>query len=306
MNKNNESILNTIKVVNKPSSFNGKTIDEEKLLPTEVINEIMTTGLIICGSKGSGKSNVAKFITSQIIKRNLEIQCKIFDSCSNWRHGFEPIIMQELNETNTLDVVYAGKKHILFDVEYSDPIDIQREIGYIVQQDFTRNRMQKKIYGNIKDWKLYCIEEAQNVLNGYSLNKKDGRFWLKAISEGRNFNLAFMFIGQRLADISTKVIERCQGYLLGRMTGDNDKNKIKRICGKDSNIHNKVSSLKQGEFIYFNGNKTMMLRSPKYISTSKPKLFSPSLGIWQDMCVTTNLSERFNSNSSITPVTESE
>ena len=232
--------------------MNKEQIDNEKLLPSEIIEEILTTGIVIAGAKGTGKSNVAKFITSEIIKRKMNIQIKAFDTCANWRLEYEPIVMQELNDLNTLDVVYNGKEHVLFDVEYSDPSDIQREIGYIINQDFTMARMEKKIYSKIDGWKLYCIEESQNILNSYSLNKKDGRFWLKAISEGRNFNLSFMFIGQRLADISTKVIERCQGYLFGKMTGDNDRNKVKRICGKASGIHDKITKLKRGEFIYFN------------------------------------------------------
>jgi hypothetical protein len=256
---------------------------EEKLLPNDVIEEILGTGLIIAGAKNCGKSNVSKFITSQIIKRKLPIQIKCFDTCANWKFGYEDIIMQTLSEEKALDVVYNGKKHILFDIEYLDPTEIQKQIGYIIQTDFIANRIEKNIYGRIKGWKLYVVEEAQTLLNGYSLNKKDGRFWFKAISEGRNFNLSFMFIGQRLADISTKVIERCQGYLFGRMTGDNDKNKIKRICGKDSNIHNKVTSLKQGEFIFYNGRREMLLHAPKYTSNISPRLFSPSRGIWQDL-----------------------
>ncbi len=257
-------------------------IDYEQILPQEVIDEILRSGLVIVGSKGTGKSNAAKFITAQIIKRNLA-QLKIFDTCSNWKLGYDNILMQHLNEDTLLDPVYNNKKSILFDAEYNDPDNYERKVNEIIQNDFKYNRAQKNIYGKLNDWKLYCFEEAQSMLNTYSLNKTNGRFLLKAISEGRNFNLSFMFIGQRLAEISTKAIERCNSYLLGHMIGDNDKKKIKNICGKDSNIHNKVADLKQGEFIYFSGNKEMLFRCPQYISTNKLKLFSPKMNLWQDM-----------------------
>lgn len=256
-----------------------KSTPIDDLIPEEVLKNILDTGLVVVGSKGTGKSNVVKCIVSEIIKRNLNIQCKIFDTCCNWRNSFEPIPMQELNESSYLTPIYNGKESILFDVQYDDPELIEQKIGEMVYIDFRDNRLKKNIYGSIPDWKLYIIEEAQNVLNTYSLNKKDGRMWLKSISEGRNFNLGFIFIGQRLADISTKVIERAQGYLFGKMTGDNDLKKVKDICSKK--IANRVKELKQGEFIYYSGKKQIqLLLAPEYTSNTKPILYTPKMGRW--------------------------
>ena len=81
--------------------------------------------------------------------------------------------------------------------------------------------------------------------------------------------MGFIFIGQRLADISTKVVERAQGYLFGRTTGDNDLQKIRRICGKSSEVHLKVSRLGLGEFIYWNGVTAKQVKFKKYDSKGK-------------------------------------
>lgn len=250
------------------------------------MEEMLKSGLVVVGSKGCGKSNAVKEIISQILTGKALTEkiarCKIYDTCQNWRHEFERIPFFEVDEyIHVDDYLIQGENNdvILYDFELSNVDDIMHLVGESIKRDFATNReMKKRGSGSIPYWDIYCIEEAQNVLGSYSLNKDTGKFWLKAISEGRNFNMAFIFIGQRLADISTKAIERAQGYLFGKITGDNDKNKIRRICGKiitvdnnhDVDIRAKISSLKQGQFIYWNGVQGWTIDFNLYKSNTKP------------------------------------
>lgn len=246
------------------------------IVPDEIVREMLKSGLVIVGGKGCGKSNAAKIIMRKIINKeilsDIYFRCKIYDTCQNWMHEFEHIpYIEVVDGSYDYSMVDNENLAILYDIG-SDNVDaIMNMIGESVRIDFAINRELKKCMdGEMKNWNVYCIEEAQNVLGSFSLNRDNGKFWLKAISEGRNFNMAFIFIGQRLADISTKVIERAQGYLFGKTTGDNDKNKIRRICGKSIGIHEKVSNLEQGEFIYWNGAKGWELQFDEYISEVKP------------------------------------
>ena len=223
------------------------------ILPNSVLNSILKTGLVIVGAKGTGKSNAGKVLSAEIIRKQpLPIQVKIFDSCMNWRWNYESILYQTINlETRYF---YDGEKHILFDLEILDDDDVMKFMEKVIIADYYKQRERKEELGGHNDkWILYVIEEAQNILGSYSLMRKSGRKLLKMFAEGRNYGLSFILIGQRLADVSTKAIERCNGYLFGRMNGDNDIAKLRRIVGRRSTIIDEVKKLKgeSGEFIYY-------------------------------------------------------
>lgn len=247
----------------------------KEILPPNILSDILKSGWVIAGGKGTGKSNTGKVYTAEIIKNQPLIQVKIFDTASNLRWDFEPILCQEINERTRY--FYDGDKHILFDIALYDDEDILKFMEKVVRQDNLRQRARKKELGGHNDtWILYLVEEAQNIIGTHSLMRREGRRLLKLFSEGRNFGLSFIFIGQRLADISTKAVERCNGYVFGRMNGDNDLAKIKRIVGRKSKIVDDVQKLEpsKGQFIFYNGMSTYELQVPLYKANGmRPKMF---------------------------------
>jgi len=247
-------------------------------IPTELVNDILRSGLVILGGRGTGKTNVAKIINSEIIKNQSGyIQCKIIDKCQNWVHEFEPILYQNLDmNTNSL---YFGDNHILFNSHFRSRSDIKSVIGKMVGMDYELQWKYKE-HGVMDNWILYTIEEAQNILGRYGLTGKQGEEWMVFISEGRNFNMNYIFIGQRAADIATQAVERCQGYLFGKMTGDNDLKKIARICGKTEGVHEIVPTLDIGQFIYWDGEMARkIIDVPLYESPTTPVLWNGRNGI---------------------------
>lgn len=201
-------------------------------------------------------------------------------NCQNLVHGFEPIFYQHINyDTRVPDDIYFGDDHFLYDIELSNVDEIKEIIGMIATTDFELQREYKKEYV-MDNWILYCIEEAQNVIGTHALNGQSGKAWLKMISESRNFNMNFIFIAQRLADVSTKAVERCQGYLMGRMTGDNDLKKVQRICGKEIDVSTIIPKLELGEYIYWNGIEAIrIVDTPKYDISTKPIKWRGGMGI---------------------------
>jgi len=251
-------------------------ITSNEILPNQLLMGILKSGMVIAGGKGCGKSNAGKVYTSEIIRKQpLSIQIKIFDTASNLRWDFEPILCQEINENTRY--FYDRNEHILFDIALTDDEDILKFMERVVLNDYLKQRARKQELGGHNDkWNLYLVEEAQNIIGTHSLMRREGRGLLKLFSEGRNFGLSFIFIGQRLADISTKAIERSNGYLFGRMNGDNDLAKLKRIVGRKSPVMDEVQKLEasKGQFIFYNGMSTYQVQIPPYKSNGiRPKMF---------------------------------
>lgn len=126
--------------------------------------------------------------------------------------------------------------------------------------------------GKVVKWICYIIEEAQTIIGSNALRSRENRFWLKAISTGRNLGLSFVFITQRLADVSSKAVERCNGYLIGKTLGDNNLRKLRAVAGKQ--LSWLVRDLKVGEFYYYNGQQHY-IKFPLYKGKHKTIMYKP-------------------------------
>ena len=231
-----------------------------------LLKEVLKTGLICVGSKGCGKSNAVKVITRELLVRGLA-DVKVFDLALNWLFDFEQLPYQLVEDDTTI----INAKNCIYDFTLTYN---HNQINYTMQRLMKRDyhnkaRMKLVCDGQIYNRLVYIIEEAQNVIGSSALRGKENHFWLKAISTSRNIGLSYIFIGQRLSDISTKAVERCNGYLLGKMTGDNDLRKVKALGGKE--LRRQVKQLEVGSFIYYNGDKTEQIDFPLFESYGRPK-----------------------------------
>jgi len=263
-----------------------------ELIPKSILVDILKMRANILGNPRCGKTNLAKVVLSEFVKKLPTIQIKVFDTCGVWRYDFlSNFKFQEVN--NTTRKVYDGMDNILFDVEFSDSEEIMQFIGNDVKINYDLNRERKKAINgmlNLDDWILYVLEEAQSSLGRYSLSRETGRIWLKMISEGANFGLGYLFIGQRAADISASVIERSTCYFIGKTTGENNTRKLKGITGKKAGenelgipIYEKAKSLEQGEFIWWNGTSAYNFKCPlfdKLYPNNKPIQIHPKQPRW--------------------------
>jgi len=240
----------------------------------DIIKKLIENGqLIIVGTKGHGKTSTAMHIIRKLLntKEHDEgmIHTLILDMVLQWRFRFDkiPYIDHANWRFPPKDV-----KELLIDFPYSDTRLIKNSIEDIVRNDYVMKRqMIEKLEGKIPLFNVYVIEEIQNILGSYSMNGVSGQFWLKMVSECRNYGMFIIGLGQRLADISTKVIERTRYYLLGATSGDNDLQKIRRMAGKQ--IADEVANLKKGEFIWLDReNKEYFLKIyfPKFEQNGKP------------------------------------
>jgi len=248
--------------------------EQNPVVPKEVLNGILKSGLVIVGGKATGKSNAGKIIASEIIRNQpLPIQIKIFDQSSTFKWDFEPILYQTIDENSRY--FYDGEEHILFDLNLIDDIDTLSFMSKVVYTDYLRQRARKEeLGGHVDKWILYLTEEAQGITGSYSLIRKEGTRLMTLYAMGRNFGQTYLLVGQRLADLSSRAVERINSYLFGKMVGDNDLAKLKRIVGRKSVIIDEVQKLEieKGQFLYYNGASTYDFNCPKYDSKGqKPR-----------------------------------
>lgn len=232
-------------------------------IPDGIIDSVLRNGLILVANKGYGKTNALKILIQQLLIRN-DIRAKIFDPVGQFRFNFIEIPYLEINE-NTPNLIYNVNPfcNLLHDIGFIDPTLRRLSITDIIMRDFAMRRDERIAnFGSIPNWVVYAFEECQNLIGTYALSGNIGKFWLAFVSECRNYNMSYIMTTQRLADVSTKALERCGNYLFGKQSGDNDLKKIKRIAGEQ--IMNKVKMLDIGEFIYWEGNKGKAMQSGKF------------------------------------------
>ena len=223
----------------------------EQITLEEIIQKVLDSGqLIITGVKQTGKTNTAMWLMRTLMNstlhKNLKMRTVIFDTVLNWRTRFDAIQYLDIKDFGVLPTVLD----LIVDLGYMDTNDVRNSIGQIVMNDFAKKRiMKEKFNGKVPYYDVFLLEEAQNCLGQFALVGEVGRFWLKIISECKNYGMVFFFITQRLADVSTRIVERTRYFLLGSTSGDNDLSKIRRMGGRK--LADYVSSLKKGQFLLF-------------------------------------------------------
>lgn len=258
--------------------------------------DILTHRLNILSDPQHGKSNLSRVLVAEMAKQMSNVQVKFFDVTQNLRHNFlNTFKCQEINEDT--QKVYDGGDGIVFDIEYLFPERIASFIGNVVLIDYQRNRERKKAAdGKLNDWILYVLEESQNSISSHALNRLDMAVLLKSICEAANFNLSYVFIGQRAQDISTRAIERSSCYFIGKTTGDNNTRKLRGIVGSKAGIeskdgkglpiHERAKRLELGQFIFWNGSSCWTFQCPKFedlYPNQRPELIQPPKSRWSQI-----------------------
>jgi GTPase SAR1 family protein len=264
----------------------AKTVLEmaEEELTEKVIAKILdglteNGKLMVIGLGGTGKTNLVMQLVRYLMDRKEYKEGKyiirICDSVGVWRWKFDKVPFIDLTKTRNMP---ENEKTLLLDLGFSDTDLNTGIIENLVRGDFHRQReMMVQNQGQLPIERIYVIEEAQNVLQ----SGKQSKFWLKMLSESRNYGQYFIFIGQRLADISTRACERAKWCILGAVSGDNDEAKLKRMFGKKGkSVVEMLSGLKCGEFLFIdreNPESVFKIYFPKFVQNGQPYEYDKKL-----------------------------
>jgi hypothetical protein len=238
-------------------------------LDTRLKKMILKTGVGIFGGGGTGKSNLAKVIASELLTYD-NVQLKIIDKVQNWVHGFEPILYQDLDENNIGEnMTYMDAESILYNTKFTNPDMLKRWVSEMVGFDYELQWRFKEA-NVMNNWIVYIIEEAQSILA--NVGSKD--VWNTYISEGRNFNMSFIFIARRMTQLNAKLRENMGGFIFARMSGYNNLRRVRAVTNKE--VSEIVPTLPLGDYIYWDGMDAYMINdTPLYETDTRPRRWTP-------------------------------
>ena len=258
---------------NKPVT----TISSEEQLAEatmkKIVEGLMNNGkLIVLGVNGSGKTNAVFYITRYLMNtkeyKENRLRIRICDSVGIWRWTFDKVAFLDTSKSRNMP---EDEGTLILDLPFSDTDINTGIIEALVRSDYVKQREDMiKNNGQASMIRTTIIEEAQNVLQ----SGKQSKFWLKMLSESRNQKMFMIFICQRLADLSTRAVERCKYWIMGNVVGDNDEAKLRRAFGKRGKaIVEVLMSLQRGEFLFLdreNPELAFKIKFPLFVQNGVP------------------------------------
>ena len=145
-----------------------------------------------------------------------------------------------------------SKNHLLFEIKYRNGRRIKHFESIILRQLY---EMQEREIDKNKDYNhhyIIVLEELQNSFGSYSMNSDSALSLMTFFSQSRSDALIhYIGIGQRLNDISAKVVERLR-VLCGLTLGENSLRKLKAMM-PDKATKARIQQLPKRHWIYLDG-----------------------------------------------------
>src|SRR3989337_3461500 len=276
---------------------------------SELIRDVKEhLGLIIVAEAGHGKSFTAFTLAKEAMKcENLTVI--VLSPSTIWRRkfgaincvrvgttAFNPIISSDETEVEVvpflrdaihvnldkkgsyvksqwLEELLRSKQHILFEIKYRNGRRIKAFESVVLQ--FIYEMQEKAIDANpeYKHHYLIVLEEIQNSFGTYTMNSDDSLDLMTIFTQSRSdAQIHYLGIGQRLNDISTKVIERLRPFI-GLTLGENSLRKIKSQLPEQ--LKDIVQQLPKRHWLYLDGKTNPEIVIPEYRKEGKPTQLKP-------------------------------
>lgn len=274
-----------------------------------LINDILEhLGIVIVAEAGHGKSFTAFTIAKEAMK-NPNITVIVFSPSTIWRRNFGSINCVKVgtpsfnpiveNEKATLEPVpilrdtifinldkhwnYArsewlekllqSKRHLLFEIKYRNGRRIKAFESVVLQYLYEMQERRIDTIGDYKQHYLVVFEELQNSFGTYSMNTDDSLDLLTIFTQSRSdANIHYIGIGQRLNDISTKIIERLRPFI-GLTLGERSLSKIRAMLPEE--LRTRVQQLPKRHWIYLNGKENPEIIIPEFKREGKTVYLKP-------------------------------
>ena len=151
----------------------------------------------------------------------------------------------------------------LFNIRYLNG----RRIKYFIGTALKIQYLQQKRLQNPQPI-IVVLEEAQNPFGTFSMNDDLSLELMTVFTQSRtDSNIHYIVIGQRLNDISTKIVERLRP-IIGYTIGQNALRKIKAQLPK--HLKSVPQTLQPQTWLYLNGQDNPIFKSPRHQTKGKP------------------------------------
>jgi hypothetical protein len=290
---------------------NNESVHSDLALSAIVDDIKQHLGLILVAEAGHGKSFTAFSIVKEALK-NPNMTVTIMSPSTIWRRNygaincikvgtseFNPIqpheetkleSVQFLRDTIHIDLdkkwsyiksawlenLLKSKQSLLFEIKYLNGRRIKAFESVVLQ--FIYEMQQKEIEGNPEYAHHYLIvlEEIQNSFGTYSMNSDDSLDLMTLFTQSRSdANIHYLGIGQRLNDISCKVVERLRPFI-GLTLGENSLRKLKSMI-PDDETKKRIQSLPKRHWIYLDGKTNPEIEIPEYRKEGKAIRLKPTV-----------------------------
>ena len=144
-----------------------------------------------------------------------------------------------------------SKESLLFEIKYRNGKRIKAFESLVLQRLYEMQESEIDRNPNYNHHYIIILEEIQNSFGTYSMNSDDSLDLMTIFTQSRSdANIHYIGIGQRLNDISTKVIERLRPFV-GLTLGENSLRKIKSQLPE--HLKDRVQQLPKRHWIYLDG-----------------------------------------------------
>jgi hypothetical protein len=216
--------------------------------------EALRTGIYICGTSGSGKSDLGMYVVEELPEDTINV---VFDPSQDWlRRSSVPHYTQT-------QVPYVPQESTIFDLSvYS----VRRHQEFI--ERFCKLLLEQQALGKHKRYFL-VFEEGQIAFPEGVLRAKAYENTSKMMSLGRNFGIRFMCI----TPFSSLIDKKAMRYMKQRYFGYSDeKNDIAYLRSFLEEDAKRLKTLKAGQFLYYDSGKVKRMGIMPYQAETVPTL----------------------------------
>lgn len=234
------------------------------------LNEVLKSGLAIVGGRGTAKTTTAKHLIRRFIREKASVRIRAFEDAYEFSKNSDIPFYQILTENTRR--IYALSQCTYFTGKLYNPEDATTILRSFVIRDWGK-QVEKVLASNgqYDKWILYVTDDSHSILDRYSLSRTINKTLLRWVGTGRNYCMSYITVSQRFQSIPTQLLERINtGYLIFKLTGANNKIKLKAI-GLTKPTIKRIERLKTGEAVYYHEGKEEMIYIPKFKAVSKPR-----------------------------------
>jgi len=222
------------------------------------LNEALKSGVYICGTTGSGKSDISMYIAQELIQHDVIII--VFDGSQDWQDRSSISHFQTL--TNSLINEKIPEQSIVYDIS---KLSIRKRQKLI--ENFSEQLYRYQAETPKQDRKQYFLvfEEAENYFPQGCMRARRFENTSMLMSEGRNYKVRFCCITQFSAMIDKQAMRYMKQRYFGYTDEFNDVKYLRSFLGDEAQELKKLDS---GTFLYYNGGHIQKISIESYNSTT--------------------------------------
>lgn len=223
------------------------------------VKEALANGVYVCGTTGSGKSDMAMMHADAMMKAGATVL--VFDGTRDWisRSSIPNYVTIKPNQKIP---IILNHKNVIFDMSLLNPIE-QKEFVKGVCKILWRHQVQHGTH-----WYYLIFEEGHIYFPQGCMRSNQYASLVQLVTGGRNYKIRFEIVTQFSAMIDKNVMRYMRQRYCGYTDEPNDIGYVGDMIGRE--YKDKLKTLKAGQFLYKHGNKVSLTEIEPYQSQLEP------------------------------------